>query len=141
MNVEAPAGAKFEYDEVKTARGQTSLGEVPILVWEDVEKAREHYGDEGIAAVLDGTSLRVAFQAIARRNKIAGKTDDEIAKAQIEYRPGKRVVGASTPVSRARKAADSAATKLGDKADLLTELLRRIETGEVTAEELAIFNA
>lgn len=141
VTIAAPAGAHFEEDEVKTNRGQQSLGTVPILVWDDVQGARDHYTDEGIAAVLDGTSLRVAFQAIARRMKLQTKTDDEIAAVQIAYRPGKRAVGASTPVSRARKAADTAAEKLGaEGADLLTTILGKIAAGTITAEELAILN-
>lgn len=135
---EAPAGAHFEWSEVKTAHN--SLGNVPLLVWDDLEAARQHYGDEGIIAILDGTSIRVAVQAIARRNKIAGKADEDIAKLQIDYRPGKRVVGASTPASRARSAAARAVDKLGDQGDLLTEILRKIEAGEITADELSVLN-
>lgn len=140
LQTQAPEGAKFEYDEVKTQRGQSSLGEVPILVWENVDKAREFYGDEAIADVLNGTSLRVSFQSIARRQKIAGKTDDDIAKAMVEFRPGKRVGGVSTPVSRARTQAAAAAEKLGDQSSLLNEILAKVAAGTITAEELAMLN-
>lgn len=137
VTVAAPDGAEWGYDEVKTAHKQTSLGMVPILVWKDIDKARVHYGDEGIIAILDGTSVRVAGQAIARRNKVAGKTDDEIATLLVAYRPGKRVVGASTPVSRARKAAEQAAEKIDP--DLLTSILEKIANGTITAAEAAAF--
>src|SRR4051812_38418708 len=95
LTVEAPAGAEFKLEEVKTARGTKSVGEVPILVWNDLEKARDYYGDEGIQDVLDGTSLRVSFQNIGRRYASAGKSMDEIAEAQLKFRPGKRAVGVS----------------------------------------------
>lgn len=137
LTVTAPEGAHFDYDEVKTARGTQSLGEKPLLVWDNVESARATYGDEGLAAILDGTSLRVSFQSIARRLAIAGKTDDEIAQAQISFRPGKRVGGASTPVSRSRRAAGDAAEKLGDKGDLVAAFLEKVARGEITEEDLA----
>lgn len=141
LTVQAPEGSHFEFDEVKTQGGQQSLGEWPILVWDDVDKARDHYGDEGLKSIWDGTSLRVSFQAIMRRHALGSKTADECATAQIAFRPGKRVVGASTPVSRASNTARRAAEKLGDKADLLQGLLARIEKGEISAEDLAALNA
>lgn len=136
LTVEAPQGAHFEMEEVKTDRGQKSLGEHPLLVWDDVDAAIAHYGKEGVANVLDGTSLRVAFQSISRRQAAAGKTDDDIAKAQIEYKPGKRQGGVSTPVSRARKAAETAAEKSG-AGDLISQLMEKIAKGEVSADDLA----
>lgn len=137
LSVQAPQGAHFEFDEVKTAKGTQSLGEKPVLVWDDVEAARSQYGDEGIRDILDGTSCRVSFQAIARRMALAGKTDDEIANAQIAFRPGKRVGGVSTPVSRAKRAAGEAAEKLGDRSDLVTALLEKIARNEITEDDLA----
>ena len=136
LTVSAPDGADFEYDEVKTAGGTQSLGNVPLLVWKDADKARAYYGDEGILAIMDGTSLRVSFQSIARRHKAAKKTDDEIAKAQIDFRPGKRVVGESTPQSRAKRAAGDVASKLSNP-ELLTTLLEKIKNGEISEADLA----
>lgn len=140
VSVSAPEGAHFEYEEVKTNHGAQSLGEKPILVWDSVSKAVEYYGDEGVLAIWDGTSLRVSFQSISRRLAIAGKTSDEIAKAQVDFRPGKRVVGASTPASRAGNQARKVAEKLGDRADLLSQLLASIESGKITADDLAALN-
>ena len=137
LTVTAPDGAHFDFDELKTARGSQSLGELPILVWDDLEKARAVYGDDGIVAIIDGTSLRVSFQAAARRLALAGKSADEIAQAQISFRPGKRQGGASTPVSRARRAAGDAAEKLGDKADLVSMLLEKIASGQISDEDVA----
>ena len=137
LTIEAPDGAEFEPEEVKTARGTKSLGEVPILVWKDVDKAKDFYGEEGLVNILDGTSLRVSFQSIGRRHALAGKSWDECAQAVINFRPGKRAAGVSTPVSRAGNAARKAAEKLGDKADSVTKLLERIAKGEVSEEELA----
>ena len=57
LTLPAPDGAEFEMEEVKTARGTKSLGEVPILTWKSLERAREYFGDEGILDILDGTSL------------------------------------------------------------------------------------
>lgn len=134
-SITAPTGSHFEYDEVKTDRGTKSLGEVPILVWDDEAALVAYYGAEGILSICDGTSLRVSFQGIARRYKAAGKTDDEIAKAQIDFRPGRRVVGAATPQSKAAKAAKAAVEKVGD-AELVLSLLQDIESGKITAAEL-----
>lgn len=131
LTVEAPAGAKFEMEEVKTAKGTQSLGEVPILVWENHEAMFAHYGEQGLLDMADGTSLRVAFQSIARRYKTANKSEDDIATAQIAYKPGKRSgVGAPTPESRAAKAARTAVEKTGNS-EAITQLLERIARGEV----------
>lgn len=138
LNVTAPEGAEFELEEVKTARGTKSLGDVPILVWKDLQKAIAFYGNEGLCDVLDGTSLRVSFQNIARRYASVGKSMDEIATAQINFRPGKRAVGASTPVSRAGSAARRAAEAVGpEKAEAITKLLERLARGELSDEEIA----
>lgn len=136
LTVTAPDGAKFDEEEVKTARGTKSLGNVPMLIWEDLEKAITYYGEDGIKDVLDGTSLRVSFQNIGRRFAAAGKTKDEIAQAQINFKPGKRVVGPSTPASRAGNAARRAAEKLGDRADEITSFLERLAKGEVPQDQL-----
>lgn len=140
LTIAAPDGAHFEYEEVKTARGTKSLGEVPILVFDSVQAAVTQYGEEGVKGVLDGTSLRVSFQGIARRMRIAGKSDDEIAKAELEFRPGTRVVGASTPVSRARNAAAKAAEAVGaENADKVAQFLDLVSAGKISAEDLAGF--
>lgn len=137
LTKDAPDGAEFKPEEVKTARGTKSVGTVPILVWNNLERAREFYGDEGIMDVLDGTSLRVSFQNIARRYASAGKSMDEIAEAELKFRPGKRAVGVSTPVSKARNAAGRAAEKLGDNADNITAFLERVARGEISDDQLA----
>lgn len=142
LTVQAPEGAHFEYEEVKTARGTKSLGEVPILVFDSVQSALAQYGEEGVKGVLDGTSLRVSFQGIARRMRAAGKSDDEIAKAEVDFRPGTRVVGQSTPVSRARSAAGKAAEAIGEaNADVIAKFLDRVAKGDIKAEDLAAFTS
>lgn len=135
LTVTAPEGAHFEFEEVRTAKGAESLGEVPILIWDNASAAIAQYGEEGVRDILDGTSLRVSFQSIARRMRAAGKTDDEIATAQVAFRPGKRAVGASTPESRAAKSARSAVAKSGN-ADLITALLDKVAKGELSNEDL-----
>lgn len=135
LTIAAPEGAHFEMEEVKTAKGTQSLGEVPILVWDTLDGARAQYGDEGITDMLDGTSARVSFQSIARRFKAAGKSSDEIAAAQVAFRPGKRVGGVSTPVSRARNAAGRAAERVGDS-DALTALLEKIASGALSMDDI-----
>lgn len=135
LAVTAPEGAHFEYEEVKTAKGAESLGSVPILIWDKLSNAIEHYGgEEAITDVLDGTSLRVSFQNIARRLKIAGKTDEEIAQAMTNFKPGKRVAGASTPASRAARQAKAATEKVGG--DSVEKLLAKIARGELSEEDI-----
>lgn len=134
--VTPPKGAHFAFEEVKTAKGTQSLGtDLPILVWDDLDGCIEHYGAQGVVDILDGTSLRTSMQGIARRLKAAGKSDDEIAQAQISFKPGKRQGGSSTPTSRARKAAEAAAEKVGG--DAVARLLERLASGEITEEQLS----
>lgn len=135
LSVTAPEGAHFEFEEVKTAKGTVSLGEVPILVWDSIDAARAYYTDEGIKNILDGTSLRVSFQSIGRRMKAAKKADDEIAKAQVDFRPGTRQGGVSTPVSRARNTAAKAAEKL-QNGDVLSAFLEKVASGAISEEDL-----
>ena len=130
LEIQAPAGAHFEFEEVKTAKGLESLGNVPILVWDSLESATAYYGEQGIINVLDGTSLRVSFQNIARRHRAAKKSDDDIAKAQVEFKPGKRAGGVSTPESRAARLAKKAVEKSGNS-EAIEKLLERIAAGEV----------
>lgn len=137
LSVQAPTGAHFEFDEVKTNHGTQSLGDVPILVWDDPAAATAQYGAEGICNILDGTSLRVSFQAIGRRMRAAGKTDDEIATAQLAFRPGTRQVGVATPVSRAAKAAKSAAEKVDG--DIIAAFMAKVASGEISAEDMKSF--
>lgn len=137
LTITAPEGAHFDFDEVKTAKGTSSLGEVPILTWDDTPKMIEFYGEEGIRDIANGTSLRVSFQAIARRYKIAGKSDDDIADAMVKFRPGRHSPAASTPASRSQRLARSASEKLGDNAPRLEELLQKIASGEISFEDVA----
>lgn len=134
LNVAAPEGSHFEFEEVKTARGTTSLGDVPLLVWDDLDAAVVHYGIKGVMDVLDGTSLRVSFQNIARRYKNAEKSAEEIAAAQVAFRPGSRASG-TTPKSRATKAVAGAAEKIGG--DQVSRILEGIANGTISAETLA----
>ena len=140
LTVAAPTGAHFEMEEVKTAKGQTSLGEVPILIWDDVDALEAHITKEGIINMADGTSLRVSYQSIARRGRAikakdgSTQTDDQIAQAQVDFKPGKRVGGVSTPKSRAKSAAGAAAEKVDG--DLVSALLKKIADGELSEADL-----
>lgn len=140
LSVNAPAGSHFEFEEVKTAKGTQSLGEVPILVWESVDAMVSNYGEEGVLAVADGTSLRVSFQNIARRYKAAGKSDDEIATAQVGFKPGKRQVGASTPSSRSARLAKQAVEKTG-QGEAIERLLAKIASGDLSAADIEALTA
>ena len=131
----APEGATFEFEEVKTAKGTQSLGEVPILVYGSHAALVGTYGKEGVLAIADGTSLRVSFQNIARRFKASGKSNGEIAKAQLDFRPGKRAVGQSTPTSRAARKAREASEKSGNP-EAVEKLLAKIASGEISAADL-----
>jgi len=139
LTVTAPAGAHFAFEEVKTAKGAESLGEVPILVWDSLSAAVTNFGEEGVCDVLDGTSLRVSYQGIARRLKGSGKSNDEIAQAQADFKPGKRAVGQSTPTSRARNSAARAADKVDG--DLIAALMDKIAKGEISAQDVAALTA
>lgn len=136
LTVTAPAGADFSFDEVKTKRGLESLGTVPILVWNSADALLQYYGEEGVLAMADGTSLRVSYQSIARRMKLAGKSDDEIAKAQIDFRPGRRPQGQSTPASRAARAARTAVESGAVNADAMEKLMAKIASGELSNEDV-----
>lgn len=129
----APQGAKWTWDEVRTGHGKDSLGDVPLLEWEDPNGVVEHYGVEGLLAALNGTSLLVSYQGIARRMKIAGKSNEEIATAILAFKPGNRAVASPTPVSRARRAAAEAASVTNG--DAIAALLAKIARGEISVDE------
>jgi hypothetical protein len=133
LTVAAPSGARWTFDEVATAHGKSSLGEVPLLEWTDLQACVDFYGVEGILSMLDGTSLRVSQQGIARRLKAAGKSDDEIATAILAFRPGKRTIATPTPVSRAKRAAAAAADKVNG--DVVAAFLARVAAGEIQLDE------
>lgn len=139
VTVAAPKGAHFEFEAVRTAGGTKDLGEVPILVWDNLDDLIAHLGAEGVLNMSDGTSLRVSYQSIARRFKGVNKegkvkTDDEVAQAQIDFRPGKRQGGASTPQSRAKRAASAAAEKVDG--DAVAALLEQIASGKLTQADI-----
>ena len=137
LTVQAPVGAHFEWRKVKTAKGTKDLGEVPILVWDTLKGMVDHYGEEGVLGTADGTSPLVSYQGIARRMRLAGKTDDDIAKAEVDFKPGTREVGVSTPKSRARNAAAKAAEALGGSAgDTIAAFLEKVAKGEISEEDL-----
>ncbi len=135
LTIKAPDGAHFDYEELKTNHGDKSLGDAPILVWDKLDECVKYYTEEGVLSCLDGTSPRVSYQGIARRGRIKGKSDDEIAKEELDFRPGRRVVGVATPVSRAAKAAKAAAEKVdGDK---IAAFLDRVAKGEITEDDFS----
>lgn len=133
VSTDAPAGAKWIHDTVSTAGGKESLGEVPLLEWEDLQGCVDFYGVEGLLSMLDGTSARVSYQSIARRMKANGKSDDEIKAKILEFRPGRRVVAAPTPVSRAKNAAAAAAA--ATNGDAIAAFLAKVAKGEIKLDE------
>src|ERR1043166_1398688 len=135
LTLAAPSGSHFDFENVRTKGGTKDLGLVPILVWDSLDAAVAYYTEEGICASLDGTSFRVSFQNIARRMRAANKTDDEIAKAQIDFRTGKRVVGAATPQSRVARLAKTAVEK-GADADAVEALLQDIISGKLSNADI-----
>lgn len=134
ITVTPPTGSHWELEEVKTKRGTESLGEHPILVWDDFDAAVSFYSAQGVLDMLDGTSLRVSQQGIIRRLAAAGKDDNAIAEALVAFRPGKRAGGASTPNSRAVRAAKTAAEKVDG--DQLARLLEKVASGEISLDNL-----
>lgn len=137
LTIMPPEGSHWEFDEVRTKKGTESLGDAPILVWDTVAGAIAHYGEEGVKNSFDGTSFRVSYQGIARRMKIAGKTDDEIAAALVEFKPGNRTPGVSTPASRAGNAAKKAVAA-GVDADKVTKLLEAAAAGEIDLSQFGL---
>jgi len=133
----APEGARWAYEEVKTDKGTKSLGnDNPILVWEDLDKARAYYGDEKVLGVLDGTSLRVSFQNIIRRGRAGDKSVDDIAQAQLDFKPGTRQVGESTPASRVARAAKAAVADGGANEDQVMKLLEALKSGKLSGADI-----
>jgi hypothetical protein len=135
-----PRGFHWEFDEVKTDRGQKSLGEVPILTADDGDAGAQalidKYGSQGVCDIYNGTSGRVSFQAIARRLTMAGKTAEDIAAAQVAFAPGKRQGGQSTPASRVASEAKKLTGKVN--ADAISELLAKVASGEINLSSLGI---
>lgn len=135
-----PPGASFDYDEVKTDRGQKSLGPAPLLTWDETDEglqaALAFYGASGVARFINGTSLRVSCQAIARRGKTATppKSDEQIAKEQLEFRPGSRQGGQSTPASRAASATRKAASVVNG--DAIAEMMNRMANDPAFRDQL-----
>lgn len=138
LSLEAPDGARWDYGEVKTNRGTQSLGKVPILVWDDPQKAIEFYGQEAFLAAFNNTGLRVPFQSIARRKRVAGVVDaNEIAQEMIDYKPGETERAAPTAASRAASAAKRATEALSEGGkDLFTTLLDKVAKGEISEAQL-----
>jgi len=146
-----PPGAQFVFAEVKTDRGKTSLGQIPILEWgeteEDILNAIQFYGPKGISDILGGTSLRVSFQGIGRSRKEKAKdnpndaqkqaeaTDEAIAAEQLKFRPSSREGGQSTPASRLGNQAKRVAAKANP--DVLAKLLAMVEAGTLDTALLA----
>jgi hypothetical protein len=124
LTINAPEGAHFNLEEVRTKNGTVSLGEQPILEWDSLDGAFAHYG-QGVLLMVNGTSGKVSFQGIARRMAAAGKNWDEIATAQVAFKPGTKSIAPTTPQGRAAKAARSVAEKVDG--DALTKLLERID--------------
>lgn len=135
LTLAAPAGAAFEFETVKLATGESF--EVPILTWGDLDSAVAYYGQSSILDILDGTSLRVSFQGIARRSAVAGKTTDDIAKAQIEFRPGKRSTAAATPAGKLARTAKAIGEKDPSRVAAAQALLEKIATGELSDDDIA----
>ena len=135
-----PPGATFEFATVKTDRGKTDLGQIPILTWgeteEDILNAIAFYGPEGISNILGGTSLRVSFQGIGRSAKekaiedpTKALTDEQIADLQIKFRPGKREGGTSTPASRLANQTKRIAGKVNE--EVFAKLLAMVGEGKL----------
>lgn len=129
--VDAPRGAHWEYVEVRTNHGKRSLGEAPVLEWDDVEAARQFYGEEALKQLLE-IGVKNQYLRLARTGRIRGMTDDEIARSQLSYKPGQRQ--ARSPVGKVSKAARAAAERASP--DVVAALLEAIARGEITADDL-----
>jgi hypothetical protein len=139
LTVKAPDGAHFEIEEVAT-KGGTEKFEAPILVWDTTPALVAHLGEEGVLAMADGTSLRVAYQAAARRGHTKNKSFDEIAQAQVEYKPGKRSGASSTPQNKTARMAKEVVDKNPEAADEVQKLLAAIAAGKFSIDDLKAMN-
>ena len=88
----APEGATWSKEPVKEAGYEL---DICLLVWQDLEKATQYYGADALVGLLDGTSLRVNFQGIARR----AKSIPEAMAQQLAYRPGRKMKTERFPYS------------------------------------------
>lgn len=138
LTVTAPEGAHFALEELATKGGADKFSDVPILVWDDFSAMVAHFTEEGVKNMADGTSLRVAYQSIARRGKLKAAADDEIAKLQVAYQPGKRTGAPVTPQGRAAKAAKALDV---NEADEVTKLIENLKSGKLKLEDLAVINS
>lgn len=140
LSVTAPVGARFDIETVST-KGGTEKFQAPILVWENTEAMVAHYSEQGILDMADGTSLRVAFQAAARRGYTKNKSFDEIAQSQIAYKPGKRSGATSTPSNVTARKAKEAIEKNPEAASEVQKLLEGIASGKFTLADLQSLNS
>lgn len=139
LTVAAPTGSHFEIEEVATKGGAEKF-EAPILVWDTTDALVAHLGQQGVLDMADGTSLRVAYQAAARRGHTKGKSFDEIAQAQIEYKPGKRSGASSTPQNKTARMAKELVDKNPEAADEVQKLLAGLASGKFSIDDLKAIN-
>lgn len=137
LTVPAPAGAHWSFESLRTKNGTESLGELPILEWDTAEGIVAHYGPEGTKQMINGTSGKVSYQSIARRLALRGKTINEIAQAQVDFRPGQKASGPTTPHTRAAKAA-KVATERGADGERLANLLDRIAEDPSILDKISV---
>lgn len=140
LTVSAPAGSHFDIEEVATKGGAEKF-QAPILVWDTTEALVEHLGEQGVIDMADGTSLRVAYQAAARRGHTKGKTFDEIATDQISYKPGKRSGASSTPQNKTARMAKELVDKNPEAADEVQKLLAGLASGKFSLDDLKAMNS
>lgn len=131
VGIPAPDGAHWELEDLSTAQGKESLGEVPMLVWDTFSGCVAHYTEEKVMDTLNGSSFRNTYQGIGRRLKVAGKSNAEIAQAILDWKPGLRA--AQSPETRAKRAAADATKVVGG--DAIALLLKRIARGEISVDE------
>lgn len=139
LTVAAPTGARFDPEEVAT-KGGTEKFDAPMLIWESLDALRDHIGEQGILDMSDGTSLRVAYQAAARRGHVKGKTMDEIAQSQLDYKPGKRSGATSTPANKTARLAKELVDKSPEAADEVQKLLAGLASGKFSLDDLKAIN-
>lgn len=139
QTVAAPAGSHFETEEV-AVKGGTEKFESPILIWDNTEKMLEHFGEEGVLAMADGTSFRVAYQAIARRGKLKEKAVEETMQLMIDYKPGKRSGATSTPANKTARQAKELVDKNPEAADEVQKLMAAIASGKISIADLKAIN-
>jgi len=141
LTVAAPSGAHFRISKVGPKGGAKTA--MPVLTWDNLDACVSFMGEEAAVLGLSG-GLTSKYREIARQGAADGKTQDEVAMAQIEYRPVAKAPRAKTKpaATRIRVAARAMARAFTkEQAAVVAVLLEDLAAGKTvieTEEEVAL---